>query len=213
MALTDGGVEQVLLVAGDLDPPLGPFRSTLEMIDTGALQAAGIKRIGVAGHPEGHRAVDDAELLAALRYKQAFGKETGIAVHIATQFGFDPDAICAWDRRLTEQGITLPAHVGVAGPTPLPKLIKFAMACGVGASLGSVMRNMSNMAKLASMATTPDQMFLGLLKGRAAHPGSRILQPHLYAFGGAVNTADWLRAVADGAFELQPGGEKFTIRS
>lgn len=29
----------------------------------------------------------------------------------------------------------------IAGPTPLPKLIKFAMACGVGASLNSLMRN------------------------------------------------------------------------
>lgn len=212
-ALREGGVEQVLLVAGDLNPPLGPFTSTLQLIDTGALQEAGIKRIGVAGHPEGHRQVDDGTLLAALRYKQSFGQETGIAVHIATQFSFDPEAICAWDRNLTAQGITLPAHVGIAGPTPLPKLVKFAMACGVGASLGSVMRNMGNMAKLASMATTPDQMFLGLIKGRAAYSGSRIVQPHLYAFGGAVATADWLRAVAEGAFELDGDGERFAVKT
>jgi len=217
-ALSEGGIEQVLLVAGDLDRPLGRFSSTLEVIDTGALQDAGIRRIGVAGHPEGHRAVDDSALLAALRYKQAFGRQSGIAVHIVTQFGFDPQAICAWDRRLTEQEISLPVHVGIAGPTPLPKLIKFAMDCGVGASLGSLMKNMGNMAKLAGisstpgMATTPDEMFVGLLKGRAAYTGSRIVQPHLYAFGGTVSTADWLRAVADGAFDLPQKGGRFELR-
>lgn len=211
-ALARGGVEQVLLVAGDLDPPLGPFHSTLEIIDTGALEAAGIKRIGVAGHPEGHNAVPDDVLLSAVRYKQAFGQRTGIAVHMATQFTFDAEAICEWDRKLTALGITLPVHVGIAGPTSLTKLVKLAMICGVGASLGTVMRNMDNMTKLATMATTPDQMFLGLLKGRAAYAGSRITNAHLYAFGGVVNTADWLRAVAEGSFDLQADGDKFKVR-
>jgi methylenetetrahydrofolate reductase (NADPH) len=211
--LREGGVEQVLLVAGDLDKPAGPFTSTLDLIDSGALVDAGIKRIGVAGHPEGHRAVDDAGLLAALRYKQAFGERTGISVHIATQFGFDPEAICAWDRRLSAQGIKLPVHVGIAGPTPLPKLIKFAVACGVGASLGAFMRNMGAMTKLAGMATTPDEMFVGLLRGRAAYAGSRIVQPHLYAFGGTVSTAEWLKGVAEGAFDLPAEGGKFAMRA
>src|SRR5581483_4892402 len=55
--LVENGVEQCLLVAGDLEKPLGKFMSTLEIIDSGALTDAGIKRIGVAGHPEGHKQV------------------------------------------------------------------------------------------------------------------------------------------------------------
>jgi methylenetetrahydrofolate reductase (NADPH) len=210
-ALVSGGVEQVLLVAGDLNPPLGPFSSTLNIIDSGALQDAGIKRIGVAGHPEGHPNQDRASLMSALKYKQAFGERSGIQVHIATQFTFDPEAICSWDRELSEEGITLPAHIGVAGPTPLPKLLKFAAACGVGASLGSVMKNMGNMMRLASMAVTPDQMFLRLLKGRGTYSGSRIVQPHIFAFGGTLITADWLRAVTAGAFTIS--GDKFVLQA
>ena len=120
--LASAGVEQALLVAGDLDKPLGPYASTLDIIDSGLLQNSSLKRLGIAGHPEGHKQVPDPVLLAALRHKQAFAARTGLKLHIATQFTFDADAILAWDERLTREGITLPAHIGIAGPTPLPKL-------------------------------------------------------------------------------------------
>jgi methylenetetrahydrofolate reductase (NADPH) len=212
-ALTDAGVEQVLLVAGDLERPLGKFTSTLEVIDTGLLETSGIKRVGVAGHPEGHKSIPPTVMMQALHHKQDFAARSGVEVHIVTQFGFNPEAICAWDRRLTEEGITLPVHVGIAGPTPLPKLIKFAMHCGVGASMGSFMKNMSAMANLARLATTPDEMLLGLIRGRSAYSGSRLVQPHFYSFGGAVATATWLRAVADGSFTVQDDGRKFVVNA
>jgi methylenetetrahydrofolate reductase (NADPH) len=209
--LRAGGVEQVLLVAGDLDRPVGRFTSTLDVIDSGVLAEAGIRSVGVAGHPDGHRAVGPATLLAALRHKQQFATRTGIKVHIVTQFGFSPEGVCAWDRHLTKEGIFLPVHVGVAGPTPLPKLLKFAMQCGVAASMQSLANNMGAIANLARSATSPDEMFVGLVRRRAAYSGSRIVQPHLYAFGGSVATARWLRAVVDGSFELHPEGGKFVI--
>jgi methylenetetrahydrofolate reductase (NADPH) len=211
--LTAAGVQQVLLVAGDLERPVGKFASTLEVMDTGLLEASGIKHVGVAGHPEGHKSIGPAAMMAALGHKQAFGTRTGIEVHIVTQFGFNPDAVCAWDRRLTEAGITLPVHVGIAGPTPLPKLIKFALQCGVGASMHSLAKNMSAMANLARLATTPDEMLLGLIRGRAEYTGSRLVQPHFYAFGGTIATATWLRAVADGSFTVQPDGRKFVVNA
>ncbi len=85
------------------------------------------------------------ELWAALRAKQAWADRTGIAMHVVTQFGFDPAAICGWVRELGRNGVRLPVHVGMAGPTPLPKLIKYAIACGVGASVRGAMRNLRAM--------------------------------------------------------------------
>ena len=209
--LSAAGVEQALLVAGDLAKPVGPYTSTLDIIDSGLLQNSSLKRLGVAGHPEGHKQVPDDVLLAALRHKQAFAARTGLKLHIATQFTFDAGAIMEWDARLTKEGITLPAHIGIAGPTPLPKLIKYAMACGVGASLSSVMKNMTAMAKLARLATTPDEMLTGLVRGGAAGGSGRIVQPHFYAFGGVSATARWIRAVIDGNFEMKPDGGKFVM--
>jgi methylenetetrahydrofolate reductase (NADPH) len=209
--LSAAGVEQALLVAGDLSKPAGPYTSTLDIIDSGILQNSSLKRLGIAGHPEGHKQVADDVLLAALRHKQAFAAKTGLKLHIATQFTFDADAIVAWDERLTREGITLPAHIGIAGPTPLTKLIKYAMACGVGASLNSVMKNMAAMSKLARLATTPDEMLTGLVRGGAARGSSRIVQPHFYAFGGVAATARWIRAVIDGKFELKADSDKFAM--
>lgn len=210
--LRQHGIEQVLLVAGDLDRPAGPFESTLQVIATGALEEAGLKRVGVAGHPEGHPAIGPAELLSALRAKQEFAARSGIAVHIVTQFGFNPEGVCAWDRMLTQEGITLPVHVGLAGPTPLSRLIRFAIQCGIGTSMSSLMKNVGAVASLTGLATGPDEMLLGLVRRCVRRTGSRLVQPHVYSFGGALAAADWLRAVMAGAFDLTPDGRRFTIR-
>lgn len=209
--LTAGGVRQVLLVAGDLDKPAGNFPSTLEIIDSGALEEAGIQRAGVAGHPEGHRAVSTQALWDALARKQAYAQRSSVKLHIVTQFSFDPQAICDWDRALSDHGITLPVHVGIAGPTPLTKLVKFAMQCGVGASLRAVMKNMATMSKMARLATSPDEMLVGLLRGTSTNGATHLRQPHFFAFGGTIATAQWLRRVTDGRFELPEDGGKFQM--
>ncbi len=211
--LREQGIEQALVVGGDLEAPLGPFKSTLELLATGALQEAGLKRIGVAGHPEGHPAVGPGELLAALRAKQEFGVRSGIAVHIVTQFGFNPEGICAWDRMLTREGISLPVHVGLAGPATLSTLFKFAVQCGVGTSMRTLLKNRGAVAGLTGFAAGPDEMLLGVLRGCAGHAGCRLVQPHVYSFGGALATAAWLRSVMEGAFDLSPNGRTFHIRS
>lgn len=207
------GIEQALLVAGDRRKPEGPFSNTLEVIATGALEEAGLKRIGVAGHPEGHPTVRPAELLSALRAKEEFAARSGIAVHIVTQFGFNPEGICAWERMLTKEGITLPVHVGLAGPAPLAKLLKFAMKCGIGPSMNCLTKHMGAVAGLNGFAARPDEMLLGLLRGCAGLPGSHVVQPHVYSFGGARATANWLHSVMEGAFDLAPDALRFTIRS
>ncbi len=209
--LVAGGVRQVLLVAGDLDKPVGNFSSTLEIVDSGALEEAGIQRAGVAGHPEGHRDVDNQALWNALAHKQAYSQRSPVKVHIVTQFSFDPQAICDWDQALSEHGITLPVHVGIAGPTPLTKLVKFAMQCGVGASLRAVMKNMATMSKMARLATSPDEMLVGLLRGTSGNSATHLRQPHFFAFGGTIATAQWLRRVAEGRFELPADGGKFQM--
>ncbi|MEJ0035448.1 MAG: methylenetetrahydrofolate reductase [Gammaproteobacteria bacterium] len=209
--LTEAGVEQVLLVAGD--PPNPPaYKSTLEVIATGAIEQSGIKVASVAGHPEGHKHVDDAELLAALKYKQAWSERTGVKAQIATQFSFDADINCRWAKSLEQQGVTMPISIGVAGPTPITKLIKYAVACGVGASLNKVMGNLTAMANLARMAVGADQMMVAMLRGCEQHGVARIVRPHIFAFGGVLSTAKWLRQVQDGQFEIGEN-DKFEMAS
>jgi methylenetetrahydrofolate reductase (NADPH) len=131
---------------------------------------------------------------------------------MATQFSFDADINCRWAKSLEEHGITLPISIGVAGPTPITKLIKYAVACGVGASLNKVMGNLTAMANLARMAVGADQMFVAMLRGCELHGVTRIVRPHIFAFGGVLPTAKWLRQVQDGQFEIGEN-DKFEMAS
>jgi methylenetetrahydrofolate reductase (NADPH) len=113
--------------------------------------------------------------------------------------------------RVIRRGIRLPVHAGMAGPTPLPRLIKYAMACGVGASVRGAMRNLKAMTGLAGLATSAEEMLIGLARGRDSVPSARIVQPHVFAFGGSVATARWLRALLDGSYELRDA--RLTVRT
>jgi methylenetetrahydrofolate reductase (NADPH) len=201
-ALKRGGVEQILLVAGDRQQPVGEFSSTLQILDSGATVDAGIGSIGVAGHPEGHQAIDAAGLWQALAHKQAFGERTGTAIHIVSQFTFNPSAIHAWQRELAGRGIRLPVRVGIAGPTPLVKLLQFALRCGVGTSLRTAAHALGNVSQVAHLATTPEQHLLALAQAQQDGGATQLVAPHFFAFGGVQKTAHWMRALADGQFEV-----------
>jgi len=206
--LRSGGVEQILLVAGDADQPAGEFASTLEVLESGILERSAIGRIGVAGHPEGNKSVGPMLLWEALEAKQSFAERTGIVMHIVTQFGLNARAAGAWQRELVHHGIRLPVHVGIAGPAPLSKLIHFAIQCGIGASMRTLMRNLSAAGSVAELAITPDQHLLELLGEPAP---SQIVAPHFFAFGGAIETAHWMRQVAAGAFDVDLSAARFRL--
>jgi len=212
-ALVAGGVEQALLVAGDLATPSGPFTSTLDLLDSGVLRDVGIRRLGVAGHPEGHPAVADEILWEALERKQAYGRATGLKMHIATQFGFDARSLANFEAGLAKRQISLPVHAGVAGPTPFTKLLKYAARCGVGASLKAVAGNALSLGRLPHLVTRSDEMLVGVFRAKQARPDSRIFAPHFFAFGGVLETARWLRAVMEGSFELDSAERGFVIRT
>ena len=208
--LKAGGVSRALLVAGDLTPPAGPFPSTLEIIESGALEAAGIVSIGVAGHPDGNPNIEASQLRDALKRKQAYAARTGVAVHIVTQFGFDPAALVAFDRALAADGIALPVHVGVAGPASLKGLAKFAMLCGIGTSLAALI---ANPAALKTLVKTVDEIFPAIVQLREGPLVQRVVQPHFFAFGGVMKTVDWLEAVRSGRFDLDPDSGAIAIRN
>jgi methylenetetrahydrofolate reductase (NADPH) len=202
--LRDGGVSRALLVAGDLTPPAGEFSSTLDLLDSGVLDRAGLSSLGVAGHPEGNPNIPPDVAWDALARKQAFGARTGIALHVTTQFGFDADALAAFGAGLEARGITLPVHVGVAGPASIKSLAKFAALCGIGASLGALLTNPGALGALRSLVKTVDEIFPAIVRAAAAQPG-RFVQPHFFAFGGVMKTVEWLEAVRAGRFELAGG--------
>ena len=60
-AAAEAGVERCFVIAGDPSTPIGPFSDSAALIDTGIFERAGMKVIGVGGHPEGHPVMSKAE--------------------------------------------------------------------------------------------------------------------------------------------------------
>ena len=206
--LTAHGIQQVLLVAGDVEHVAGEFESTLDVLASGLLEKSGVKRIGVAGYPEGQRGLGPGLLWNALKAKQAFADRTGLPVFIVTQFGFNGNALRNWEPELARNDIRLPILAGIAGPAPLSKLIKFAMRCGIGASLRTVMRNLSAVSGIADVAITPEQHVMRLMQLSGS---TRVVAPHFFCFGGAIETARWISRVVSGAFVIEPDELSFRI--
>jgi methylenetetrahydrofolate reductase (NADPH) len=206
--LRAGSVEHILLIAGDAPRPIGEFGSTLAFLKSGILQDSGITRIGIAGHPEGHTAVPAERLWQALEAKQAFAARAGLCMQIVTQFGLNRGAFDRWERELRRRGAHLPVRVGIAGPASLAKLMHFAIQCGIGASLRAVTRNLGTVAHSSDLVISPDQHLLALL-GNPLSP--QVVAPHFFAFGGALETARWMRKVAAGAFDIDPPAARFAM--
>jgi methylenetetrahydrofolate reductase (NADH) len=204
----EAGVQRLLVIAGDRDEPAGDFHSAVEVIDGGALQRYGIVEIGIAGYPDGHPRIPQLDIDRALADKLRAAETTGLTVHIVTQFCFDGAAIVKWLLRLRGFGIEHPVRVGLAGPTNLSTLLRYAKRCGVRASAQGLARQAGLVRQLFAMSA-PDALARALVQARAdRHVGE--IAPHFFSFGGLARTARWAEAVAQGRIALE-GGEGFRV--
>jgi len=206
----EAGVTQALVIAGGVDKPLGPFTSSMDLLETGLFQNHGITKLGVAGHPEGSPDISETALKDALLWKNRFAGETGLDLYIETQFCFDADTIIAWDRKIRGWGNTLPIHLGAPGLATLKTLLKFAQMSGIGPSIRVLTRQARNIAKLM-LVQAPDRLMLDLAAYKATDPNCGIEKLHFYPFGGLAKTAEWANAVADGRFTVDSARAEIKI--
>lgn len=189
----EANVDQALLLAGGVTSPHGDFSDSMQLMETGLFDAAGFKRLHVAGHPEGNRDIDasgTANVDAALRWKNDFQTRTDAKMALATQFAFEAKPIIAWADSLAAAGITLPIHIGIAGPAKLQTLIKFAIACGVGPSLKVLQKRAMDVTKLL-LPYEPNDIMAELAAHKAANPDFNISHVHFFPLGGIKTNATW----------------------
>ena len=190
----EAGVESALLLAGGRPEPAGPFDSSVQLAETGLFD--GFRRVHFAGHPEGNRDIDtdgSTRLVdEAALWKQRWAEGVPAEVALVTQFVFEAEPVIRWIERLRAAGVTLPVHVGVAGPTKLQTLIKYAIACGVGPSLKVLQKRAADLTKLV-VPHRPDDVLTDLRDWRSSHPGAGLDRIHVFPLGGIAASADWLR--------------------
>ena len=204
------GVEEVVALGGAVTNPVGDFESSMQLLETGLFDAHGIKKIGLAGHPEGSPDISDVALAEALRWKGAFAERSDADCYLCTQFCFEAAPIIAWDLAIREAGNRLPIHIGVPGLATLKTLINHARACGIGPSMRFLTRQSRNVTKLLTVSA-PDRLIADLAYYKATDPECGIRRAHIYPLGGLRRSARWVHAVADSAFTMQKGARNFAV--
>ncbi|GLT10239.1 methylenetetrahydrofolate reductase [Sulfitobacter porphyrae] len=201
----EADVKQALLLAGGVTTPHGDFSDSMQLMETGLFDEAGFERLHVAGHPEGNRDIDtDGTRLRvdeALRWKNDFQSRTDAKMAIATQFAFEAQPIIEWADSLKYAGITLPIHIGIAGPAKLQTLIKFAIACGVGPSLKVLQKRAMDVTKLL-LPYEPTDVVTELARHKAENPDFNISHVHFFPLGGIKTNATW--AIQNGGDAAAP---------
>lgn len=208
--VAEAGVREVLVVGGGVDRPAGAYAESMDVLRSGRLEAAGIRKVGVAGHPEGSPDISADGLATALAAKNDWAAKTGIETYIETQFCFDAGAILAWEKSIRAAGNTLPIHIGVPGLASLKTLLKFAQVSGIGPSMRVLTRQTRNIARLLTVQA-PDRLLVGLTDGILADPDCLIRHLHFYPFGGLAKTVSWIDQVAAGQFSLNSKGGFDTV--
>lgn len=184
-------IDHAFVVAGDPPRPLGPYPDALSLIRSGLLAKYGIRRVGIAGYPEGHPEIGNEQLWAAKRDKQAALIDRGHDFAVVTQFGFDAEPVLAWLVEMRRAGVDALVRIGVPGPASVKRLLAYAARCGVGTSAKVVARYGLSVTKLLGTAG-PDRLIEDLALGLdpAQHGATRL---HFYPFGGLKATAEWVR--------------------
>ena len=204
------GLEQVLVIGGSADKPAGDFSDTMRLLETGLFDKHGIRKFGVAGHPEGSPDISDEAIAEALRWKNDFAERSGAELYLVTQFCFEAGPVIAWDRRIRAEGNRLPIHVGVPGLATIKTLLGHAKACGIGPSMKFLTRQARNLTKLMTVSA-PDRLVTDLAAYQASDPGCGITGVHMYPLGGLRRSAKWSHAVIDGAFTMNQDGRGFSV--
>jgi len=195
--LDDLPIISIFVPGGDSAQPIGRFSNAVELLRAIAEVDHKFTEIGVAGHPEGHPAVSNEVLLEHLLEKQE------ISNYMVTQMCFDADVLAAWLRDVREQGVTLPAWLGLPGVSDRRTLVTTSLRIGVGNSVRYLKNHGKIAARLLMSRTYRPDRLLADLAPYIADPAYRIAGHHIYCFNQVERTEQWRHEFLD---SLRTGG-------
>ena len=192
----EANIDQALILAGGVDKPHGIFESSMQLVETELFSKYNFKNLYFAGHPEGNKDIDpdgtEKNVNDALVWKQKLNERTDINLTLTTQFCFDSKPVIKWANELNKNGINIPIHIGVAGPAKLQTLIKFSIACGVGASLKVLHKRAKDIKKLL-LPFEPNDFLETLALHKKNNPDFNITNIHFFPLGGIKTTSNWIK--------------------
>ena len=193
--LSETGCHRLMLIAGDPLAHRGPYRDTLDVLSSGLLEQHGFIHLVVAAHPDGHRHASESDVRSALEIKKAYARDKGVHIWLVTQFVFDMMNFANWLDDWEEAFDFLPIHVGLAGPSSLTSLMRYAARCGVATSVKMMLTNRNSRRLMSSW--NPDDQLKELYEVCRDRVSRRLKGLHLFPFGGVERAARWLDAGED----------------
>ena len=192
----EANIDQALILAGGVNKPHGIFENSMQLVETELFSKYNFKNLYFAGHPEGNKDIDpdgtEKNVTDALVWKQKLNERTDINLALTTQFCFDSKPVIKWANELNKNGINIPIHIGVAGPAKLQTLIKFSIACGVGASLKVLHKRAKDIKKLL-LPFEPNEFLETLALHKKNNPDFNITNIHFFPLGGIKTTSNWIK--------------------
>jgi methylenetetrahydrofolate reductase (NADPH) len=187
----EAGIDRVLILAGDRVQPAGEFSSSLQLLESGILANHGIRKIAISWYPEGHPRIAARDLVIARAEKLAAAERAGCEVTLVSQFCFESAPIIATARQIRAEGVNAPLRVGVAGPASRASLLKYAMICGVGASIRALKERPA--ARSMLMGETPGKLLWDVARAQAQEPSLGIQGIHFFTFASLTKTLEFVQ--------------------
>lgn len=193
---SSAGVRSALCLAGDRDRPAGTLSDSLQLIRSGAFEKHGFRRLYLSCYPEGHPRIPQDVIAAARLEKVRAVEAAGMEAVLISQFCFEPEPYIQMLRDIRAQGITAPVRIGVSGPANVAKLIRYAIACGVGTSIRAL-KEKQGLASMVLFGETPDDVIAGISSALEEDPSLGVAGVHYFTFGSLKKTLDWLHRNLD----------------
>lgn len=189
--LLEAGVDDVFVPAGDADPPAGAYDGALPVLRRLSALGSPFARVGITGYPESHPLIHDDLTIQAMWDKRAH------ATYIVSNLCFDPRVLGDWIGRIRRRDVTLPLHVGVAGPVQRAKLLSMATKIGVGESTRFLTKHASWFLRFAAPGGYSPERLLARSAGALSAPSAGVAGLHLFTFNQIAETERWRCAVLD----------------
>lgn len=205
--LNDQGIQNVMLIAGDLKSTKKfTYSSSIELLKTGLFDGF---NISIAAHPDANwlTTPGSAQAHEALNAKIDL-INLNQSLRVVTQLSFDPDKIIEWTKTLNFKQHSAPVRIGITGPATYEEKEKYAKKCKLDKK-NIVLTQGTRLYKIFK-DTVPDEMITQLVQ--TPQPKS-IGGIHFFTFGNPLKTAQFIRSLREGDFTLNEQQTGFSLNS
>jgi methylenetetrahydrofolate reductase (NADPH) len=186
--LTEAGITDVFIPAGDADPPAGHFDSALALLEE--LDALGnpFAEVGVTGYPQSHPVIGDDVTIQAMWDKRRH------ATYLVSNLCFDPATLRRWIGRVRARGVSKPLYVGLAGPIDRTKVLTMATKIGVAESSRFLTGHAAWFARLGTPGAYDPDRLIDRIGSTLVSPTANVAGFHIFTFNQLKLTEDWRQA-------------------